>query len=159
MLFNTFEFGFFFAFVLAGYAALPHRAQNRMLLLASYLFYAAWDWRFCGLLAFSTALDYAVALRIAGTSDPAHRRGWMTVSLVTNLSVLGAFKYVGFFAESFHDLAALFGVSLPGFVFNVVLPIGISFYTFQTLGYTLDVYRRHIEPIRDRLDYALYVSS
>ncbi|MEE8476125.1 MAG: MBOAT family protein [Myxococcota bacterium] len=158
MLFNTFEFGFFFACVLVGYVALPHRAQNRMLLLASYLFYAAWDWRFCGLLAFSTALDYAVALRLAGTSNPSHRRKWMAVSLVANLGVLGAFKYAGFFAESFRDLAALLGVSLPGFAFEVVLPIGISFYTFQTLGYTIDVYRRHIEPTRDRLDYALYVA-
>jgi D-alanyl-lipoteichoic acid acyltransferase DltB (MBOAT superfamily) len=158
MLFNSFEFGFFFATCLALYAVLPQRAQNRMLLAASYLFYSAWDWRFCGLLLLSTAIDYVAGLRIAGTDDPRRRRWWVTFSIVANLSILGAFKYAGFFAESLRDFAQLFGLSVPEFALDVVLPVGISFYTFQTMSYSIDVYRGGLAPIRDPFDYALYVA-
>ena len=158
MLFNSFEFGFFFAICLALYAVLPQRAQNRMLLAASYLFYSAWDWRFCGLLLLSTAIDYGAGLRIGQSDDPRRRRLWVTFSIVSNLSILGTFKYTGFFAESLRDLAALAGLVLPDFALEVVLPVGISFYTFQTMSYTIDVYRGRLEPIRDPFDYALYVA-
>jgi alginate O-acetyltransferase complex protein AlgI len=158
MLFNSFEFGYFFALCLALYVALPQRGQNRMLLVASYLFYSAWDWRFCGLLLLSTAIDYHAGLRIAATQDPRRRRRWVAVSVVANLSILGFFKYAGFFAESLRELGAWVGLSVPPFALDVVLPVGISFYTFQTMSYTIDVYRGVLTPIRNPLDYALYVA-
>jgi D-alanyl-lipoteichoic acid acyltransferase DltB (MBOAT superfamily) len=158
MLFNTFEFALFFAICFGAYLLLPRRAQNRLLLLASCLFYAAWDWRFLALLLLSTLVDYILGLRIAGTEDPRRRRLFVSISIVSNLSILGFFKYAGFFAESLSGLAALFGLSLPDFALEIVLPVGISFYTFQKLSYTIDIYRRSLEPTRNLLDFALFVT-
>jgi D-alanyl-lipoteichoic acid acyltransferase DltB (MBOAT superfamily) len=158
MLFNTFEFWGFFALCFGLYAALPHRAQNRMLLLASYVFYAAWDWRFCSLLALSTAVDYAVGLGLGASEDPRRRRRLVSLSLCVNLGVLGFFKYANFFEESLRALLGDLGAPLPDFAFDVVLPVGISFYTFQTLSYTIDVYRRRLEPIHGLLDFGLFVA-
>jgi len=158
MLFNTLEFPLFFALIFGHYLVLPHRLQNRLLLVASYVFYAAWDWRFCFLLALSTVIDYTIGLRMAADGDAVRRRRLVTLSLVSNLGILGFFKYFGFFTESLQDLAGLLGFTLPSFALEVVLPVGISFYTFQTLSYTIDVYRREIEPTRAFLDFALYVS-
>jgi alginate O-acetyltransferase complex protein AlgI len=158
VLFNSLEFALFFAAVFVLSLVLPHRAQNRMLLAASYLFYSAWDWRFLGLIALSTLVDFGVGLRLSGTSDPRIRRWWVTLSVVTNLGILGAFKYAGFFAESLADLLASFGVGLSPFIAGVALPVGISFYTFQSLSYTIDIYRYRLEPTRDPLDFALFVA-
>ena len=158
MLFNTVDFAFFFAGVFILTLLLPHRLQNRMLLLGSYLFYAAWDWRFTSLLAISTLVDYFVGRALGGESDSRRRRLLVTTSLVVNLGILGYFKYAGFFAESLRDLFASFGVELPDFAVAVVLPVGISFYTFQTLSYTIDLYRGKLEPTRNLLDFALYVA-
>ena len=158
MLFNSFEFAVFFALVFALSLVLSRQAANRMLLVASYVFYAAWDWRFCSLLALSTLVDYTLGGRLGATDDPRRRRWLVTASLVTNLSILGFFKYANFFAESAQDLFSLVGGTLPTFALDVVLPVGISFYTFQTLSYTLDIYRRRIEPTDDLLDFALFVA-
>jgi len=158
MVFNTFEFAFFFAIVFGLYLVLPQRGQNRMLLLASYVFYGAWDWRFLSLLALSTVIDYTVGLRLAASEDPRTRRAWVTLSLASNLGILGFFKYAGFFADSLSELFLLFGIELPAFTLEIVLPVGISFYTFQTLSYTIDIYRRRIEPTRQFLDFALFVA-
>jgi alginate O-acetyltransferase complex protein AlgI len=159
MLFNSFEFWLFFLVVLALYHALRHRAQNRLLLIASYFFYGSWDWRFLGLIVISTIVDYFVALGLAQSEVGSRRRRLLvTVSLCTNLGLLGAFKYFGFFVDSAADLLGALGLNpnLPSL--EIILPVGISFYTFQTLSYTLDVYRRQLQPTRDFLDFALYVS-
>jgi D-alanyl-lipoteichoic acid acyltransferase DltB (MBOAT superfamily) len=158
MFFNSLEFGLFFAIVFLLYLALPWRAQNRMLLLASYLFYAAWDWRFCSLLALSTVIDFFVGRALMRNSDSRRRRQLVSLSLVANLGILGFFKYVNFFSESLVDLAAVFGLHVPPFALEVILPVGISFYTFQTLSYTIDIFRRQLEPTDDFLDFALFVS-
>jgi D-alanyl-lipoteichoic acid acyltransferase DltB (MBOAT superfamily) len=159
MLFNTFEFWIFLVPVLLLYRLLPHRGQNRMLLVASYVFYGAWDWRFLGLIAISTIVDYVAGLRMAAADGATRtRRRWLTASLVTNLGLLGVFKYLGFFLESTADLLQFLGFepNIPSL--RIILPVGISFYTFQTLSYSIDVYRRQLEPTSDFLDFALYVS-
>jgi D-alanyl-lipoteichoic acid acyltransferase DltB (MBOAT superfamily) len=158
MLFNSLEYALFFGTCFAVYVALPHRAQNRLLLVASYVFYGAWNWRFLCLIALSTVIDYAVARRLAATTGHRARRALVTVSVVVNLTILGFFKYAGFFADSFARLMGFFGVTLPPFALHVVLPVGISFYTFQALSYTIDVYRRDVEPARNLLDFALFVA-
>lgn len=157
MLFSELQFWGFFAVVFTLYLVLPHRAQNRMLLVASYVFYGAWDWRFMGLMLFSTAVAYVVAARMGTTSDPARRKRLLLVSLVVSLGLLGIFKYFGFFTESMGALLGTFGIEADFFV-RIILPVGISFYTFQTLSYTIDVYRRDIEPCDSFADFALYVA-
>jgi alginate O-acetyltransferase complex protein AlgI len=158
MLFNSFEFALFFGVCFGLYLVLPHRGQNRMLLLASYVFYAAWNWKFLSLIILSTLVDYTVGLRMGGETDPARRRRLVTISLAVNLGVLGFFKYANFFAESFSDLSQALGLPASSFVLDVVLPVGISFYTFQTLSYTIDIYRGRLEPTRDLPDFALFVA-
>ncbi|MEC9102218.1 MAG: MBOAT family O-acyltransferase, partial [Pseudomonadota bacterium] len=158
MLFSQLQFWVFFAGVFALYAVLPHRAQNRMLLVASYIFYGAWDWRFLGLIAFSTLVDYLVGARMGAENDPRRRKLLLSVSLLTNLGLLGVFKYLGFFVDSFVALSNAVGLPADPVVLGIVLPVGISFYTFQTLSYTIDIYRRDLKPCRDFLDFALFVA-
>jgi len=157
MLFNTWEFAAFFALVFVIYHLAGLRIQNVILLVASYTFYAGWDWRFCGLLAVSTLVDFFVGRAMSGA--PAGRRRLLLIlSLVTNLGILGFFKYFDFFVDSAASVLAGVGLepNLP--VLSIILPVGISFYTFQTLSYTIDVYRRRIEPTQDFLVFAVYVS-
>lgn len=137
---------------------MPHRLQNRMLLVASYVFYGYWDYRFLSLILFSTIVDYFVAKRMFVAQTREHRRSLLIISLVVNLGLLGFFKYFGFFSQEFQGLLELVGltVSLPAL--NIILPVGISFYTFQTLSYTIDVYRGDNKPADNFLDFALYVS-
>ncbi len=159
MLFNSFQFWLFFFAVLAIYYVLPHRGQNRLLLVASYLFYGAWDWRFLSLIAFSTVVDFIVARRLeASGSTEGLRKRLVSLSVVVNLGLLGIFKYFGFFVTSAADLLTALGFNpnLPSL--GIILPVGISFYTFQTMSYTLDVYRKEMKPADDFLDFALYVS-
>ena len=158
MLFTELTFWVFFAIVCALYLILSHRGQNRMLLVASYVFYGAWDWRFLSLILLSTCIDYFVGLRMGAETDPHRRRRLLMISLAANLGMLGIFKYLGFFAESFGDLLGLFGFAADPFTLSIVLPVGISFYTFQTLSYTIDVYRRDLEPERDFFNFALFVA-
>jgi len=158
MVFNSFEFIAFFAVVWVLYTMLAHRAQNLMLLGASYVFYAAWDVRFLSLLILSTVVDYHAGRVMGGNVSPRARKCWLAASLLTNLGILGIFKYADFFSENFAALLSLFGCD-PGFVsLNLVLPMGISFYTFQTMSYSVDVYRRRLTPVSNVLDFALYVS-
>jgi alginate O-acetyltransferase complex protein AlgI len=158
MVFNSVQFVIFFLVVYALYRALPHRAQNYLLLVASYYFYAAWDWRFLGLLIASTLVDYMCGLYIASRESHRQRKIALLVSLTFNLSMLGFFKYFNFFAENLHALFALFGWRVDFFTVHVLLPIGISFYTFITMSYVLDVYRRDIQPTRDLLEFAVFVA-
>lgn len=163
MLFNTVDFIGFAVVVLAGYYSLGrlrsgHRYQNLFLLVASYYFYAQWDWRFLSLILFSTLVDYFVGLRMHATSVDVKRRRLLIVSLVCNLGLLGVFKYYGFFVDSLVDLLAALQVPFHLPSLHVILPVGISFYTFQTMSYTMDIYRRKLEPTANLVDFALFVA-
>jgi len=158
VLFNSFEFGGFFLVVFAVYLVLPHRWQNRMLLVASYVFYGAWDWRFLSLIFLSTCLDFWVGRRLGATDDPKRRKRYLALSLFGNFSALGFFKYFDFFVENFVHLMQSVGISLSAPSLHIILPVGISFYTFQTVSYSIDVYRRQLEPTRRFEDFALFVA-
>jgi alginate O-acetyltransferase complex protein AlgI len=159
MVFNSLTFLVFFAVVLAIYAApLPWRLRKLHLLLASYAFYAAWNPPFVVLLWISTVVDWVVGKRIFRAKGDAHRRALVFVSLCTNLGLLGFFKYGGFLLDNFVRVAAVLGIQYQPPALDIFLPIGISFYTFQTLSYTLDIYRGKLEPWPSFLDFALFVT-
>jgi alginate O-acetyltransferase complex protein AlgI len=158
MLFNSLHFAAFFAAIYLVYLRLPLRGQNVLLLAGSYYFYASWDWRFLSLIAFSTAVDYICGQRIHGARSAAQRKAYLLVSVVSNLGLLATFKYFNFFADGLHDLLSTFGLSVSPVALNVILPVGISFYTFQTLSYTIDIYRRQLAPERDAVNFALFVA-
>lgn len=160
MLFNTLEFFLFLAVVFSVYWSLSSlRLQNGFLLLASYFFYGWWDWRFLSLIAVSSAVDYGIG-RALGESRRTEfqRRILLAVSLFVNLGILGFFKYYDFFIQSFAALLTSMHVSVNMMSLNILLPVGISFYTFQTLSYTIDVYRREMAPSRSVIDFFAYVS-
>jgi len=159
VLFNSAEFIAFFAVVYTLYllARRSVRTQNTLLLAASVVFYAWWDWRFVSLLAVSTVVDFTIGQRLSRTDDRALRRRLVGASLAVNLGILGFFKYAGFFADSFATAMGTLGWQVDAFTLDIVLPVGISFYTFQTLSYTLDIYRRRLEPTRSLLDFAVFV--
>jgi D-alanyl-lipoteichoic acid acyltransferase DltB (MBOAT superfamily) len=162
MLFNSAQFLLaFLPAVLAIYYFLPHRAQNIFLVVASCFFYSCWDWRFLLPLLFTTSLDYVIARRmvaatLAGAPDVVRRR-LMVVSVVTNLGLLGVFKYFNFFAQSAVQLSRQFGAEVELQVFEIILPVAISFYTFQALSYTIDVYRGELHPTESFWDFFLAV--
>ena len=158
MLFNSYVFWAFFALVLLLYRGLPHRGQNWMLLVASYIFYGAWDWRFLSLIMFSTFLDYLLAIQIGKQKDARMRKVLLGISCCTSLGLLGFFKYFNFFAQELTHLLAAIGLEFMGPTMDIVLPVGISFYTFQTMSYTIDVYRGRTQPVTDPVDFALYVA-
>lgn len=157
MLFNSWEFLVFLPLVVGVYYTLAHRGQNLFLLLASYFFYGWWDYRFCGLLALSTIVDYLVSQRMA-QAEGSRRKHLLWISLITNLGILGFFKYFNFFVDSAGGLLGSLGMQANMPVLQVILPVGISFYTFQTLSYSIDVYRGRLEPSKNPIDFALYVS-
>jgi D-alanyl-lipoteichoic acid acyltransferase DltB (MBOAT superfamily) len=159
MLFNSLAFAVFFPTVVALYFLAPHRWRWAVLLAASYLFYGWWRAEYLLLLAASTLVDYWAALRIAAAPDPRRRKAWLMVSLVGNLGMLGYFKYAGFFADSLRSVLAGAGIAVPDSpALHPLLPIGISFYTFQTLSYSIDVYRGTLPVERHLGRFALYVS-
>lgn len=161
MLFNSFEFLVFLPLVFGVYWFILNRSvkgQNFFLLVASYVFYCWWDWRFGFLLLLSSLVDYFVALAIDGSLDRRKRKNYLLVSLVTNLGLLAVFKYFNFFSDSFSALMQQAGWNVDKFTLNVILPVGISFYTFQTLSYTIDVYRNHLKASRDIVAFSAYVS-
>ena len=160
MLFNSFIFIGFFLLVYGLYLVFRKRfkVQNVILLVASYVFYGYWDWRFLSLIALSTVIDYFVGLKIHRSDNPALRKRLVITSVAANLTILGFFKYFNFFAGSAADFLGMFGFA-PSFVtLNIVLPVGISFYTFQTMSYTIDIYRGKMEATKSFLDFALFVS-
>jgi len=157
MLFNTPEYFIFLAAVLLLYYVLTRRFQNYLLLVASYFFYGLWDYRFLSLIVISTTVDYLVALGMERTSEEAKRRLFLVTSLVVNLGILGFFKYFNFFIGSAERFLSLLGFQAHVPVLYIILPIGISFYTFQTIAYTIEVYRGQMKPVRNFLDFALYV--
>ena len=129
-----------------------------MLLVASYVFYGFWDWRFLSLIWTSTIVDYFCGLRIHDANDEKRRKFFLVLSVCTNLGLLGFFKYFNFFVESFQDLVSVFGWTPDSVTLNIVLPVGISFYTFQTMSYTIDIYRGRLEPTKRFLDFGLFVA-
>jgi alginate O-acetyltransferase complex protein AlgI len=158
MLFDTPIFFLFLAVVIAVYWGLTKSGQNRLLLVASYIFYGWWDWRFLSLIFISTLVDYFSASFIYRSGDKLHRRSLLAVSVAMNLGFLGFFKYFNFFADSFSQAMHLIGISVPTRTLNVLLPPGISFYTFQALAYIVDVYFGRIRPAKSLVDYALFIS-
>ena len=160
MNFNSFQFLIFFICVLTLNAALYRRAKGRnvLLLASSYAFYMSWNWKYAGLIALSTLVDYALGLRLAGEDRQARRRMLLVVSLTMNLGLLGLFKYYNFFADATGDLLRPLGLDLSLPHHSFLLPVGISFYTFQTLSYTIDLYRRAIPCERNLTRFALFVS-
>jgi alginate O-acetyltransferase complex protein AlgI len=158
VLFVEARFFVFFAAVFAVYWTLrTNRARKLLLLAASYAFYAAWDWRFLSLIALSTGIDYLAAHRIRRSPEAARRRAWLTTSIAVNLGLLAAFKYFGFFVESATALLGAMGFGSSQPTLAVILPVGISFYTFQSMSYSLDVYRGRIAREPSALDFALFV--
>lgn len=158
MLFNSYAFWLFFALVWVIYRMLPHRGQNLMLLGASYYFYACWDWRFLPLILTTTLVNYFTAIGMEKSDDPRRHKWLMAASAVVSLGLLAYFKYFGFFAESAVDMLTWLGFNADIKMLNIILPVGISFYTFQTMSYTIDVYRGQIKPTRSFTDFALYVA-
>jgi len=158
MLFNSFIFLIFLALVLPAYYLLPRRLKNPLLLVSSYVFYGYWDWRFLGLLLASTIVDFVVGWKLHDTQDPRKRKFLLAVSVCFGIGILGFFKYFNFFVDSFNSMISTFGWRLDFLHMNVILPVGISFYTFQTLTYTVDIYRRKLEPTHSFLDFAVYIA-
>ncbi len=160
MLFNSQHFLWFFVLVWGLYWCLvrSRKAQNALLLAASFFFYGYWDWRFLGLLVLSTVVDYGCGLALGRPGrSPGERRLVLLVSIAVNLGVLGFFKYYNFFVESAARALESLGLGAPDWTLVIVLPVGVSFYTFQTLSYTIDRYRGEIEAERSLLDFALFV--
>lgn len=157
MTFTQAEFVVFVALVLAVAWSLRWRVgRNGWLLLASYYFYAYWDYRFCGLLLISTVVDFVVARKLADTSSSIKRQAWLCLSVAVNLGMLGFFKYFNFFIESARPIVESLGMRAT--TLDIILPVGISFFTFQTLSYTIDVYRGKLRPTDRWMDFALYVA-
>jgi len=160
MLFNSFEFLIFFPLVFIAYWLLhkSYKAQNIFLLIASYVFYAWWDWRFLSLIVLSSFIDFVAGSKIFESNSVQTRKNWLYVSLFANLGSLALFKYYNFFAESFVEMAAQFGWQPNNLTLSIILPVGISFYTFQTLSYTIDIYRKEFKPTKDFLSFCTYIA-
>ncbi len=161
MLFNSIDFAIFLPIVFALYwFVFPKnlKMQNTFLLVVSYIFYGWWDWHFLWLIALSSMVDFGVGLGLAGTEDKRHRRLLLVLSLSVNLGLLAYFKYCNFFLDNFVEAFRFFGFSMSPRNLEIVLPVGISFYTFQTLSYSIDVYRQKIKATRDVLSFFAFVS-
>lgn len=161
MLFNSFDFLFFLPVVFALYWSIGSgniKMQNLFLLLASYVFYGWWDYRFLGLIILSTLVDFFVAQKIEKTEIVSSKKKWLWVSIAVNLGALGFFKYYNFFIDSWVDAWSFFGIHLNSYTLKIILPVGISFYTFQTLSYTIDVYRQKLKPTSNLVNFASFVT-
>lgn len=161
MLFNSLEFAIFLPIVFLLYWLIPARyirGRNFVLLVASLVFYGWWDWRFLFLLLFSACVDFFIGIQLSHAKLPRTRKLFISLSLFVNLGALGFFKYYNFFLDSFNDVFSLFGNQISSSGLEIVLPVGISFYTFQTLSYSLDVYKKKLNPTRDPLAFFTYVS-
>lgn len=161
MIFNSINFAIFLpiVFLLYWFATTRNlRLQNNLLLVSSYFFYACWDWRFLFLLVFSTLLDYFTGIKIHEAENKKQRLFWLWLSIGVNLGFLGVFKYYNFFATSFANGLSLLGVNANLGSLNVILPVGISFYTFHGLSYVIDLYNDRIKPERNFIDYSVFVS-
>ncbi|MBN1598296.1 MAG: MBOAT family protein [Bacteroidales bacterium] len=161
MRFNSLDFAVFLPLVFILYWLIPRKKitlQNILLLIASYVFYGWWDYRFLSLIIFSSTVDYFVGIQLDKTLNKAKRKLLLALSLVANLGLLGVFKYYNFFVSSFIDMFREFGVELQYESLKIILPVGISFYTFQTLSYTLDIYKGKLSSTKDALAFFAFVS-
>jgi len=161
MLFNSLSFAFFLpvVFCLYWFATKQNtKYQNILLLIASYYFYSCWDWRFLFLLVFSTLLDYFTGIKISEAESQKMKKFWLWLSIGINLGFLGMFKYFNFFSTSFAEALQQIGLQVNPWTLNIILPVGISFYTFHGLSYVIDLYKDRIKPERNFIDYSLFVS-
>ena len=160
MLFNSLDFAIFLpiVFLLYWFVAQKNlKLQNALIVLASYVFYGWWDWRFLSLIIFSTVVDYLVGQKLRVEEKQSKRKVLLWTSILVNLGFLGFFKYYNFFLENFVDAFSLFGMQINANSLNIILPVGISFYTFQTLSYTIDVYKKKLEPTKDFIAFSAFV--
>src|SRR5688500_1505515 len=161
MLFNSLNFAIFLPIVFVLYWFVANKSlklQNALLLASSYFFYACWDWRFMFLLMFSTLLDYFTGLKMQDAKNQKGKKNWFWLSVMVNLGFLGVFKYYNFFAESFASSMSYIGWQVSPLMIKVILPVGISFYTFHGLSYVIDIYNSRIKAERNFVDYAVFVS-
>jgi len=161
MLFNSIEFALFLPAVFILYWFVFNRnlkAQNFFIVVVSYIFYGWWDWRFLGLILFSTLVDYSVGRGLRSCENITKRKIFLWTSIIVNIGLLGFFKYYNFFVQNFIDAFTFFGKTMSPNTLNIILPVGISFYTFQTLSYTIDVYKRRLEPTKDFIAFSAFVS-
>lgn len=159
MIFNSLAFLVFFPIVFLAYWLIPKKyfkVQNILLLTASYVFYGWWDWRFLSLIAFSTIIDYILGLKIF--TSVSKKKTFLILSLVSNLGLLAIFKYFNFFIDSWIGFWDLFGYHMSPTTLNIILPVGISFYTFQTMSYSIDIYRGDLKPTNNFVNFATFVS-
>ena len=160
MLFNSIDFAIFLPIVFILYWFVVNKNlkyQNFLVLLASYLFYGWWDWRFLILIIFSTVVDYSIGRKLKKENAEVKRKFLLWMSIIVNLGFLGFFKYYNFFLDNFITAFSFFGTTINASSLNIILPVGISFYTFQTLSYTIDVYRQKIEPTKDFIAFSAFV--
>ena len=161
MLFNSIDFALFLPIVFILYWFVFQKnlkLQNFLIVCASYLFYGWWDWRFLSLIVFSTLVDFSVGNLLRKEENNAKRKALLWTSIVVNLGFLGVFKYYNFFLDNFITAFSFFGTEIQANTLNIVLPVGISFYTFQTLSYTIDVYKRKLDPTPDLIAFSAFVS-
>lgn len=161
MLFNSLEFALFLPVIFIIYWLLNKsnlKIQNAFLLLSSYYFYASWDWRFLFLLIFSTLLDYFSGIKMSEAKNNFAKKSWFWLSITINLGFLGLFKYYNFFIQTFSQAITSIGLHVDIWTLNVILPVGISFYTFHGLSYVIDIYNGKIKPEKNLVDYSLFVS-
>lgn len=160
MLFNSFDFAIFLPIVFILYWFFTEKnlkLQNTLIVLASYVFYGWWDYRFLSLIILSTVLDFTIGSRLKKEENTTNRKILLWLSIIVNLGFLGFFKYYNFFLENFIDTFSFFGFTIKANTLNIILPVGISFYTFQTLSYTIDVYKRKLEPTNDFIAFSAFV--
>lgn len=161
MQFNSLDFAIFLPIVFFFYWFVFKRnikLQNLLIVVASYVFYGWWDWRFLSLIAFSTLVDYTVGIKLGTEKRALQRKVLLWISIVVNLGFLGFFKYYNFFVDNFTEAFSFFGKDISVNSLNIILPVGISFYTFQTLSYSIDVYRKKLEPTKDLIAFSAFVS-
>lgn len=160
MLFPTVDFGLFFivVFAVSWFLVKLPALRKHFLLLASYVFYGWWDWRFCGLLALNAVINYSAALLVSGTSHEGRRKLWVGIAVALNLTILAIFKYLDWFMQSLSDLLIAVGLERDVPLFDLILPVGISFFTFQGISYVVDVYRNKIAAEKSPFEVALYIS-
>ena len=155
MLFNSVDFAIFLPIVFILYWFVTNKnlkLQNFLIVAASYFFYGWWDWRFLSLILFSTFVDYAVGVGLLKQENLTKRKLLLWISIIVNLGFLGFFKYYNFFLDNFAAAFSFFGNEIHASSLRVILPVGISFYTFQTMSYSIDVYRRKLEPTKDFIE-------
>ena len=161
MFFNSIDFAIFLPIVFLIYWFIVDKSlktQNFLVVIASYVFYGWWDWRFLSLIMFSTIIDYTVGLKLSNEKKESKRKMLLLVSIFVNLGFLGFFKYYNFFLDNFLTAFSFFGAEIKANSLNIILPVGISFYTFQTLSYTIDIYKRKFEPTKDFIAFTAFVS-